>query len=403
MRRLLLLAALAALPALADEAPKRAVPATGEYSAKFAPLDELMMTFVEKANYPGGALAVAKDGKVAYARGFGVADRETKKPVPPDALFRISSVSKPLTAAAVFQLIERGKLRLDDKVMDVLDLKAPLRNFDERWRKVTIRNLLEHRAGWDAAKSKREPMFSSLEVVREAGGLHPAMPPAIIRYMLQQPLDFEPGEGYAYCNFGYCLLGRVIEKLSKQSYEGYVKKNVLAPLGIKQMRLGKTLVRAPGEVRYYSSFKAIAVMGPHFGKPVYAPYGGFCLEALDANGGWLASAPELLRFTLAFADPKTCRILKPETVEEMFARPKGVDAKQTRWHAKGWFVELVDGKRIHFHDGAMEGTAAMVVSRPDGIAFAVLLNSKEKVGGKEPIEVLNLPLHRVAGHLLNGK
>jgi hypothetical protein len=87
----------------------------------------------------------------------------------------------------------------------------------------------------------------------------------------------------------------------------------------------------------------------------------------------------------------------------MFARPKGEDEKKTSWYAKGWAVQIVEGKRIHYHDGAMEGTGAMVVCRPDGVAFAVLLNSREKVGGKEPIEVLNLPLHRVAGHLFNEK
>ena len=245
-----------------------------------------------------------------------------------------------------------------------------------------------------------DPMFASLEVVREAGGPHPAMPPAIIRHMLRQPLDFDPGERFAYCNFDYCLLGRVVEKLGKQGYEAHVKKHVLAPMGIKNMRLGRTLVRAPNEVRYYSTFKATAVMGPHFGKPVFAPYGGFCLEAMDAHAGWIASAPDLLRFALAFADPKACKVLKPATIEEMFARPKGADEKKPTWYAKGWSVQMIDGRRVYYHDGAMEGSASMIVVRPDGIAFSLLLNSRDKVGGKEPIEVLNLPLHRVAGEVL---
>ena len=267
-----------------------------------------MTDFIQKYHLPGGALAVAQDGRIVYARGFGYADRDKKEPVQPDALFRIASVTKPLTAVAVLQLVERGKLDLDDKVFDVLGLKAPRgpkAKFDDRWKKVTILHLLQHRGGWDRDKSF-DPMFRSPTICEELKVEPPADQDAIIRYMLRQPLDFDPGERYAYSNFGYCLLGRVIEKVSGSGYEEYVKKEVLAPLGIRRMRLGKTLRtgRAPGEVRYYAPGKGDGGHGAALGKPVPLPYGAWCLEAMDSHGGWIASAEDLVRFAAAFDDPE---------------------------------------------------------------------------------------------------
>jgi N-acyl-D-amino-acid deacylase len=108
--------------------------------------------------------------------------------------------------------------------------------FDPRWKKVTIEHLLQHRGGWNCDKSF-DPMFRSPTIVEELDVPPPAKPWDIIRYMLRQPLDFEPGARDAYSNFDYCLLGRVIEKISGQTYEDYVRKEVLAPLGIQSMRL----------------------------------------------------------------------------------------------------------------------------------------------------------------------
>src|SRR5207302_1075124 len=129
----------------------------------------------------------------------------------------------------------------------------PDAHFDERWKDVTISHLLHHRGGWDRDKSF-DPMFHSGPIVRELKIDPPAGADAVVRYMLRRPLDFTPGARYVYCNFGYCLLGRVIEKVTGERYEDYVKKEVLAPLGIGRMRQGRTLLkdRAPDEVKYYA-------------------------------------------------------------------------------------------------------------------------------------------------------
>jgi CubicO group peptidase (beta-lactamase class C family) len=114
--------------------------------------DRLLSKFIREELTPGMSLAVARRGKLIYSRAAGLADREAKKPVRPDALFRIASVSKPITAVAVLQLVEQKKLGLDDPVLPLLQIEPLLigdSKFDERWREITVRQCLQHTAGWD--------------------------------------------------------------------------------------------------------------------------------------------------------------------------------------------------------------------------------------------------------------
>src|SRR5262249_44759855 len=156
-------------------------------------------------------------------------------------------------AAAVLRLVEDQRLALDAKVLDYVKLPAhvqPGHTPDERWKRITIRHLLQHTGGWDREQSF-DPMFRPELIAKTVGLPSPARPEAIIRYMLGLPLDFDPGSRYAYSNFGYCLLGRVIERVTNQPYETFVRARILAPLGIQRIRLGATLEenRAAGEVR----------------------------------------------------------------------------------------------------------------------------------------------------------
>lgn len=140
--------------------------------------------------------------------------------------------------------------------LDILKHKPHLaegKKLDERQRAITIRQLLEHRSGWDRGVSF-DAMFRPVEFAKMLGIQPPAGPSDVIRCMLGEPLDFAPGERYAYSNYGYCLLGRVIEQVTGKPYDDYVKAEVLAPLSIRTMRLGKTRLddRQQDEVRYYT-------------------------------------------------------------------------------------------------------------------------------------------------------
>lgn len=374
-----------------NESPDPEPSVTGPTNAAFAPLDELMTGFVRERAIPGAALAVARHGRLIYARGFGLADRETGEPVQPDSLFRIASLSKPVTAVAVLSLVERGALGLDDRVFDILELEARIPEgaaLDPRWRFVTIRHLLQHTGGWDRDVSF-DPMFRAVEFARRAGVDPPAGPWEVIRGMLGEPLDFDPGTRYAYSNFGYCLLGRVIERVSGRDYEGFVRDEVLAPRGIRSMRLGRTRLdeRAPGEVRYVTPNEATgpSVFAADLGKPVPQPYGCWNLEAMDAHGGWIASAVDLVRFASALGkdNGSTPRLLEPKTVDLMFAPPDGATgfeadgSPKVFYYGCGWNVRRVGEGRINtWHTGSLPGTSTLLVRRHDGFVWAVLFNGR---------------------------
>jgi N-acyl-D-amino-acid deacylase len=206
-----------------------AVPALASY-------DRIMRGLMAKWEIPGGAVAVVRDGRLVLARGYGWADRVARRPVEPASLFRIASLSKSLTAAAILQLSEAGRLRLDDRMVALLPDLAPLPGAggDARLGAITVRQLLQRSGGWDRERAF-DPMFRSREIARAMGEASPPGAAAIVRYMLRQPLQFTPGTRYAYSNFGYCVLGRIIERVSGMRYEDYVRERVLRPTGVLGM------------------------------------------------------------------------------------------------------------------------------------------------------------------------
>lgn len=346
---------------------------------KIRGLDNLFTQFMDKHAVPGCAVAITRHGKLVYARGFGFADVATREPVSPYSLFRIASISKPITAVAIMQLIEQKKLKLDDRVFDILTDDDPHligdAKFDERQKEITIRHLLEHRGGWDRDKSF-DPMFQSTRFADALGKPAPAEVHDIIRNMLGLPLDFNPGERFAYSNYGYCLLGRVIEKLTNQPYDEYVKQHVLAPLQITTMQIGGSFVRdrKENEVRYYDPQVTSSVFAANRGRQVAAPYGAFKVETLDSHGGWIASAVDLVRFASAFDDPAKCPILSGDSIRTMFSPPPGKVGEV--YYALGWSVRPVADKLTTWHTGSLPGTSTVLYRRYDGLNVAVLFNSR---------------------------
>jgi N-acyl-D-amino-acid deacylase len=397
-----------------NAAAARDFPVTGQSKPELAEFDRWAREFMTTNQIPGGAVAVVKAGWLVYARGFGYADREAKAPVEPTALFRIASVSKPITAVAVLQLVERGKLKLSDKVVDLLDIKPHFEagaKFDPRWNNVTVEHCLTHTGGWDRDKSF-DPMFQAVRMSKSMKIELPVEPVHVIRYMLGQPLDFDPGQRYAYSNFGYCLLGRVIEEISGEPYETYVQRNVFKPLGIRGPRIGRSLAdqRVEGEVKYYDVGGATdtAVVGPGAGKDkVPIGYGAWCQETLDSHGGWIASVVDLVRFGSALdvpdeRSPQTQRLLKAETLKAMFSphaviRPAGENGNGRLDYGYGWLVSSDgDGRTITQHGGSLPCTAAMLMRLPDGITVAVLFNLGQTPDRKFLGRQLEAPLVKLA-------
>ncbi|MGV3485223.1 MAG: serine hydrolase [Planctomycetaceae bacterium] len=379
---------------------------TGPQVERFSHFDRLMQDFMQEHRIPGASIAVAEQGEVVFARGYGYADMAVQEPVRPESLFRIASLSKPITAVAILQWVERGKLKLDDPVFEVLDYETAIEaagdSFDPRMREITIRHLLEHRGGWDRDKSF-DAMFQSVRFAKEAGVDAPADPSVVIQAMLSQKLDFDPGERYAYSNFGYCLLGRVIEKLSGQSYERYVIDHVLAPIGISSMKIGATRLpdRAANEVRYYHPGTSESVFQSDLNQDVPAPYGGWNLEAMDSHGGWIATASDIAKFACAFDQPEHCLILKPTSIEQMFRRPPGLaghhadQSEKDVFYSLGWQNRVLgNGKVNHWHNGSLAGTATIMIRRHDGVSLVALLNTRVSPSSVPLAGAVDRLLHR---------
>jgi CubicO group peptidase (beta-lactamase class C family) len=289
--------------------------------------------------------------------------------------------------------VEKNKLKLDDKVFDVLKLEEPQgAPFDKRWKSVTILELLQHTGGWDTGKSF-DPLGPWPTISKQMNLKSPDDHAGIIQYMLRKPLQFDPGTQHQYSNFGYCLLGRIIEQVSGSSYEAYVQTHVLAPLEIKRMRLGKTSLkdRAAQEVMYYATNSE-------------DPYGSWYLETLDSAGGWLATAKDVLRFGMAFDKPKQCKILSEASIKLMFARPPGIPSKDKDgkpieiYYGCGWNVHSFSGGRMStWHPGSLPGTSAELGRLANGVAFVVLFNARDTVEKTNAALLVEGKLDEVAG------
>jgi len=367
-------------------------PTTGQAVASLVPFDRLMHSLMDRYQIPGGSLAVAKDGRLVLARGYGWADEAGRRPVEPTSPFRVASLSKPITVAAILKLVEQGKLRLDEPAFARLGhLKPPEgARVDPRLKAITIAQLLHHTGGWDREASF-DPMFIPRRAAEAVGAKPPADPKTVIRYMLGQKLDFDPGTKYAYSNFGYCVLGRIIEQVAGESYEQAVRRLVLEPAGAGGARLGRTRTKdRPGdEVRYYDFDRLARTRSvfPDESEKVARPDGGFYLEAMDAHGGWTATPSDLLRFVTALDGSRRPRLLKFATIATMLQRPAPpLDPKADHYYGLGWLVRPVGekGKQAKttqanwWHTGSLPGTATLLVRGHNGLSWAAMFNTRPR-------------------------
>jgi CubicO group peptidase (beta-lactamase class C family) len=232
---------LGAMPTAAQSAP------TGPTPAERERLAHLAADLMDRYEAPGLSVAIAAKGAPVYVEAFGFADKERQETLTTQHRFRIASVTKPITSAGILLLMQAGRLHLTDHVFGPNSILGdeyktlPNRQDIER---ITIEHLLTHTSGgWPSDND--DPMFKNKEMSHRE----------LINWALEtEPLRWEPGCRYAYSNFGYCLLGRVIEKITKQKYDQYIVSAVLGPSGISDMQIaGNTLKeRAANEVKYYS-------------------------------------------------------------------------------------------------------------------------------------------------------
>jgi CubicO group peptidase (beta-lactamase class C family) len=339
-------------------------------------IDNKITDFITEWDIKGASVAVSKDGRLVYAKGFGFADFENEEPVMPKHLFRIASVSKLITAVAIMKLHEQGRLSLEAPVFGekgILNQEEFLHYQDEKVALITVRHLLHHTGGWNGKKP--DPVFMPLHVARTMHVDPPVDEDITIRYMLEnRELDHDPGYIYSYSNFGYMVLGRVIEEITRMEYEDYVKFSILQPLGIYDMKIGTSFMeeRDSNEVVYYETKqfgKSYAYDGS--GRIVPNAYGAHNLKVLGAAGGWIASAAELMKLIVAIDGHDDKRdILKKETIEVM-TTPDKFGNSLIGWRGS-------DGFGTWWRTGTLSGTGALVMRQTNNINWVVLLNTSTR-------------------------
>jgi N-acyl-D-amino-acid deacylase len=325
---------------------------TGHAAPGLRFLDATVMEVLEKYKIPGAAVAIAKDGKLVFARGYGWADLAARQPVLPTSLFNLASCTKPFTAAAILKLVDEEKLRLDDPVYKLIarDVKLPRDvEVDDRYYRITVRQMLHHAAGLPHDGKNRGGQVTLEEYVAEN---------------MREPLLYDPGTKTEYSNLGFLVLRLVVKHAAGETFETYSREHVLAPCGIKDMRLDS--LRAgyfDGEAHRYFAGSDKPLRGGQSGR-------------LSEDGGsWTASAVDVLRFMTALDGSRGRALLSKEAYAEMLS-PLPSLRNRGRHNGLGWDrVERRDGKYFYEKNGGIAGISTWMEHQPDGVNFAILFNA----------------------------
>lgn len=353
-------------PALAE--PQAELP-TSEQRKQMA---GLAADFMKEYDVPGLSIAASIKGKPAYVEAFGVADRESGEALTPQHRFRIASISKPVTSTGIFTLVEAGKLRLGDYVFGAssilgkdypttLTLQSLMPPGASRSpvEQITIEHLLTHTTGaW--SNQSRDPMFMNQDMKHRE----------LINWTLEHmPLTSPPGQSYAYSNFGYCILGRVIEKLSGRSYEQYIKDAVLKRCGITDMQIaGNTLrERASNEVKYYSQTGG-------------DPY-RMNVARMDSHGGWIATPSDLTTLFVHIDGFKDTEQLLTDDSLRVMSTPSAVNPR----YAKGLFITANNN---WWHSGLLDGTTTISVRTDGDFCWSAFTNTRSRDGMTRALDLL---------------
>ena len=315
-------------------------------------IDEIL-TQAYKPNEPGASVIVVKDGKVIHRKGYGMANLELGVPVEPDMVFRLGSITKQFTAVSILMLLEQGKLSLDD------DLTKFLPDYPNKGQKITITHLLTHTSGIKPYTSLPEwlNMWRKDVPIDE-----------LIAVFKDKPMDFAPGERYAYNNSAYVLLGAIIEKASGQSYADFVEKNIFAPLGMTHSFYDNTARVFPRRVNGYSKPKD---------EWLNAAY--LSMTQPHAAGSLASSVDDMALWDAALY---TDKLVKQETLKRAWTSAK-LNSGRLTGYGFGWSLNSYEGHPTIEHGGGINGFSTHAVRIPDDRVYVAILTNKDS-GGPGP-------------------
>ena len=305
-------------------------------------------------NLPGLSVAIAAGGDIVWAEGFGWADLENHVPVTPDTRFRIGTASTALTSAAVGLLLEKGQLKLDEKIQTYVPA------FPEQQWPVTLRQLMGHVAGVRNDNGDEGPLFT----------VRCQQPVEALGYFKGSPLLFEPGTQYRYSSYGWILVSAAVETASTEPFLSFMRRQIFEPLGMNRTEADSAAEPIPNRATsYFPRFAA----NPHYGPDVMRPLDYSCYSGSSA---FVSTPSDLLRFAMAI---NSGTLLQPATVH-LLQTSQRLSSGQETGYGLGWDLETaaLAGTQTQLvgHDGnLLGGMAASFMTLPEfGIVVSVTSN-----------------------------
>lgn len=342
-------------------------------------LDKKIRSYMSKWHMKGASLAITRGDSLVYAKGYGWADEQNEEEMSPRHIMRMASVSKLITAVGIMVLHERGDLNIKDTVFGPSGiLNDSLYNSlikDKNYYKITVEHLMRHQGGF-----RRDPLFSSRDVKHQLKLDCAPDADDFCRVVLNRRLKFAPGSWQSYSNFGYLMLSKIIEKVSGQPYEEFIKAEVLEPAGCYDMHIAGTYYedKRDNEVRYYTHEGDGKFIEEYTdsGIMVERCYGGNNIPLLSGAGAWCGSPAEIARLVASIdGRPEVPDIITPESVELMTGY-YDKDTFSLGWNdthpAKGWS-----------RSGTLSGTTALVKLFPDGECWVFISNTSTWKGPRQ--------------------
>ena len=303
-------------------------------------IDSYVQGEMTRQQIPGLAIAVVRDGKVALAKGYGLANVEHQVAVKPDTVFQSGSVGKQFTATAVMLLVEQGKLSLDDRITKYLPEGVP------RWNAIRVRHLLSHTGG----TTDYPPNFDFRRDYTEG---------ALVKRAAAIPLAFAPGTKWSYSNIGYLLLGVMIHRITGQFYGDFLKEKIFEPLGMTTTRIISEADIVPNRAAGYRLAKG-ELKNQEWVSPTLNT---------TADGSLYLSVLDLAKWD---ASLYTERILRADSLKQMWT-PVTLRSGKTHPYGFGWSLGEIRGHRIVEHGGAWQGFKSAIVRFPDDRLTVLLL------------------------------
>ena len=295
-------------------------------------------------NRPGISLLIAQKGKIVYEKAYGSANMELNVPVATGMIFDLGSITKQFTAAAILQLMEKGKLSLNDS------LQKYIPDYPSKDYTITIENLLTHTSGIPdyMRMSYKGPFMERSDYT----------PKEVIDLFKKEPLEFEPGTQFKYSNSGYFLLGYIIQVITGENYEKYIQENILDPLLLTHTFYNKPNAIIPDHVSGYIK-ETKDYEKSNFWSPTIA----------YSAGGLASNVEDVFKWHQSLYAYK---ILKKTTLEKAFTPYLLKDGTATGY-GYGWYITTTNGIKSIGHGGAITGFLTNEAYYPNEDIYVVIL------------------------------